>query len=37
MDHGWFSIYKYSLSILALGLGVRCFEKHLTKCEVKIN
>lgn len=32
MDHvDGSSIYKYSLSILALGLGVRCFEKHLTK------
>jgi sialic acid synthase SpsE len=31
MDHiSGSSPYKYSLSVLALGLGIDCFEKHLT-------
>ncbi len=31
MDHiDGASLYKYSLSIFALGLGINCFEKHLT-------
>ena len=31
MDHiDGESPYKYSLSVFALGLGITCFEKHLT-------
>ena len=37
MDHiSGSSKYKYSLSIFALGLGIKCFEKHLTKSK-KLN